>query len=109
MKSTMDTATPESLLDEADFLEELASLEDGMTVKPRQYAATSEVLAPVRTRPPGKFEATEPPQHMPAVEDGPSAMQQIAAVAMFVFMMAVGAAGAAMVFHERVARILASW
>jgi hypothetical protein len=110
MESTKDTAAPESLLDEADFLEQFASLEDGMTAKPRQYAATSEVLAAVRTRPPGKFvEAIEPPQQMAAAEGPPPAMQQIAAIAMFVFMMAVGAAGAAVVFHDRVARILAAW
>jgi hypothetical protein len=106
----MQTIATDSLLDEADFVAELATLEDGMTMKPREYALPSEVLAPVSTRPPGKFvDAQEPSARVEATDGDSSAMRQIAAAAMFVLMMAVGAAGAAAVFHERVARILATW
>ena len=43
------------------------------------------------------------------VQETPSILGQFAAAAMFVLMMGVGAAGAAVVFHEQVARILATW
>jgi len=106
----MDTVPTESLLDETDFLAELATLEDGMTLTPRRYEAPSELLAAVRTRPPGKFvETRDTPDSIDPADDVPSVMQQIAAAGMFVLMMAVGAAGAAALFHDRLARILAAW
>jgi hypothetical protein len=43
------------------------------------------------------------------VSEGPSILGQLAAAAMFVLMMGVGAAGAAVVFREQVARIVANW
>jgi hypothetical protein len=53
--------------------------------------------------------ADEPKAVADEPEDRPSIAGQVAAAAMFVLMMGVGAAGAALVFHEQVARILAIW
>jgi hypothetical protein len=109
MESTIRTKTTDSLLDEMGFFSELATLEDWMTAQPRTYTSPSETLGPIRIRPHGKFADNPEPSADVGADDGPSLLQQIAAAAMFVLMMAVGAAGAAVVFHERVARILANW
>ena len=109
---TVDISTADSLLDEADFLEELGNLEDGMTVKRREYEPIPDLTTPVRATPLGKFPEPAPVAAVPDVDDeraGPTMAGQIAAAAMFVLMMGAGAAGAAMVFHERVVRILAAW
>jgi hypothetical protein len=112
----MQTIAPDSLLTETSFLAELASLDEGMTVKRRSplpaveqraYEPFPELPVPVRASPPGMF--ADEPLAAADVEDGPSALGQLAAAVMFVLMMAVGAAGAAVVFHEQVARILAVW
>src|SRR5712671_1527078 len=91
-----------SLLNESGFLRELASLDDGLTMKRRaplsaaekRYEPLPDVSAPVRTTPPGMFaDETEPAAV--DVPEAPSISGQFAAAAMFVLMMGVGAAGAA--------------
>jgi len=113
----MQTASSDSsLLNESGFLRELASLDDGLTTKPQPPAAAGamryeplpDVSTPVRTMPPGMF-ADVPEPAAAEIDDAPSVLGQFAAAAMFVLMMGVGAAGAAVVFHEQVARILATW
>jgi len=94
----MQTLTGESLLDEAGFIAELATLEDGLTTT-RQSPLTT---------PPGMFVDESGPA-ADELEEAPSVLGHLAAAAMFVLMMGVGAAGAALVFHDRVARILAIW
>src|SRR4051812_42626881 len=97
----VDISTADSLLDEVDFLAELGNLEDGLSVKRPEYRST----------PHGKF-AEQAPAAATDVDDdlaGPTIAGQIAAAAMFVLLMGAGAAGAALVFHERVVRILAAW
>jgi len=89
----MHTSTGGSLLDEREFLAELAQLEKGMTTRRRTplAPATTDAAAP-------EVEHAEP-----------SLRWRLAALAIFVFFVGVGAAGAAVVFHEQVARILAIW
>lgn len=101
----------DTLLDEADFLAELVNLEDGMPLKPSVYKPISDLPIAVRATPPGKFPEPAPHADPTHEEDeaGPTIGGQIAAAAMFVLMVGVGAAGAALVFHERVVRILAAW
>jgi hypothetical protein len=111
----MQTAGPDSLLNEAGFLAELASLDDGLThrrtlvpIAQQRYEPLPDSSKPVRTTPPGMFAD----EHEPApveVDEAPSFVGQLAAAAMFVLLMGVGAAGAAVVFHNQVARILAAW
>ena len=105
-----------SLLNESGFLRELASLDEGLTTKRRsplpavekRYEPLPDVSASVRTTPPGMFvDETEPAAV--DVAEPPSILGQAAAAAMFALMIGVGAAGAAVVFHEQVARILAYW
>lgn len=109
----MQTANTESLMDEAGFLAELDGLEDGMTGTQRAAAVIAELPVPARTTPQGKFDDEEHIAPVVSVErdggDRLSIGQQVMAATMFVLMMGVGAAGAAAVFHERVARILATW
>ncbi len=90
MESRVQPTKPESLLDAADFLAELEGLEDGLTNgrgSPRPVTPVVDDVA----------------------GDESTMVGRIALAALFVLMMGVGAAGAAAVFHERVARILASW
>jgi hypothetical protein len=102
----MDASTAqESLLDEADFLAELATLEDGMTTRRRSPLALEDHAYEAVSREP----AFEPLTLSEEREGAPSLLQQVAAAAMFVLMMGVGAAGAALVFHAQVARILVLW
>jgi hypothetical protein len=113
----MQTVTADSLLNEAGFLVELESLDEGLTTKGRSslpangqlaYDSLPELTTPIRTTPLGMFaDSPEPGAEMP--EAHRSVLGQVAAAAMFVLMMGVGAAGAALVFHERVVRIFTSW
>ena len=113
----LTTVGPDSsLLNESGFLRELASLDNGLTTNRKsplpvvneRYEPLPDVSTPVRTTPPGIF-ADEPAPAAPEVEQTPSFAGQLAAAAMFVLMMGAGAAGAAVVFREQVARILATW
>ena len=111
----MQTAGTDSLLNEAGFLAELASLDDGLThrrppvpIAQTRYEPLPDSSTPVRTPPPGIF-ADEPEPAAVEAGETPPLLGQLAAAAMFVLMMGVGAAGAAVVFHEHVARILAYW
>lgn len=124
-----------SLLDEDSFMSELKSLEVGLTSMRKAPSAIQQesvdsigmamfdLPEPVRT--PHMFvdddDAIEADvkRLTPRVDDagragsdivhGPSLLWRMTAAAMFVLMMGVGAAGAAAVFHERVARIVAAW
>src|ERR1051325_8493061 len=92
---SMHTVASESLLDEQDFLAELASLEHGLPEK-RQALRADEVrlpdlLSPVRTEKPGKFWEPEGPTPRATFveedeEDSP-AVGRFAAAGMFVLMM----------------------
>ena len=109
----MRKVTPESLLDEADFIAELGSLEHGMTEnrQPPSLSSVKEPPGPVRTAPPGKFadDVRSRAASEPVFEDDDSpAFGRLATVAIVVLMMGVGAAGALLVYHERVARIIAT-
>jgi len=109
----MQTSTGESLLDEVDFLAELETLEDGLATRMRSL---QHVEAPAAS---GGRDAVfhvpaapwAPVDDVPAVEPeaAPSMLSRVMAAAMFVLMMGVGAAGAALVFHDRVSRLLALW
>ena len=90
----MQTAATDSLLDQDDFLAELAALESAPT--------------PFRTRPPQML--AQPPARMTEQDEEQSAqIGQAAAAMIFALMMVVGAAAAAAVFHGRVTLLLASW
>ena len=70
----MHTVASESLLDEADFLAELALLEHGLPEKRQPLLADEarlpDVLAPVRTEKPGKFwEPARPTERATFVEE----------------------------------------
>ncbi len=130
----MQTAIADSLLDEATFMAELGDLTAGLAslkkspqsldlpmdaavVLPKKASAKNldsfDWPAPVEA--PGMFVDDEAPiERMTdgvgnAIVQGPSLLWRVTAAAMFVMMMGVGAAGAALVFHERVARIVAAW
>ena len=113
----MDTPTADSLLDEADFLAELENLEVGLSAlrgspqpnAQHPYEALSALPAPIRPyerEPERTLEPLEPAEER---NEPPTLLWQVAAAVMFVLMMGVGAAGAAVVFHERVTHILATW
>lgn len=112
MHTVAPESVPESLLDEADFLAELSSLEHGLAEKPRPRTELLELSTPARTTAPGKFfePVGKPAEPAPSVEeeDNSPVVGRLAAAGMFVLMMGVGAAGAMLVYHERVARILAT-
>src|SRR5437764_11184593 len=104
----MQTVATDSLLDEEDFLAELAALEQGMTPKPRTREPLQDLSTPIRTATLGKF--VEPVVAMADEGEGQSAqIGQAAAAVIFVLMMAVGAAVATAVFHDRIGLILASF
>ena len=67
----------------------------------------------MRTERPGKFWEPERPTERATFveehEDDSPAVGRVAVAGMFVLMMGVGAAGAMLVYHERVARILAAY
>lgn len=121
-----------SLLDEESFMSELKNLEVGLTSMRKAPSpieqdnidsvglAMFDLPAPVRT--PGMFVddgdamAADDERLTPKIDEvgnvivhGPSLRWRVTAAAMFVMMMGVGAAGAALVFHDRVARIVAVW
>ena len=105
----MHTVTSESLLDESDFLAELSSLERGLPEKPPSVSAVLELPEPARITSPGKFwDHPLPAPAAPVEDDDAPFLGRLATAGMFVLMMGVGAAGAALLYHERVARILAS-
>ena len=99
----MNTAGSESLLDEADFLAELASLENGLPEKRRSPLALPESALP----PPAPM-AEAYVDVDDAEDDDSPVLGRFAAAGIFVLMVGVGAASAVLVFHERVARILAA-
>ncbi len=117
----MQAATAGSLLDEVGFMAELGNLEAGVAstrntarrVEPVDLDTSFDWPAPVGL--PGKFADTERPVARMIdgvgneIVEGPSVLWRLTAAAMFVLLMGVGAAGAAAVFHERVARIVATW
>jgi len=121
-----------SLLDEDSFMSELKNLEVGLTSVRKAPIPIDEdgidsvglamfdLPEPVRT--PGMFVdgkdavVDDDERVTPGIDGvekvivhGPSLLWRMTAAALFVLMMGVGAAGAAVVFHERVARIVASW
>ena len=113
----MQTAKAHSLLDEVGFMAELGSLETGgltsaKTSRTADAKAEAKIDAgldtsfdwPARGAAPAAFVDDEA-----AEDEGPSLLWRLTAVVMFVLLMGVGAAGAAAVFHERVARIVATW
>src|SRR5436305_6921045 len=103
----MQTVATDSLLDEEKFLAELATLEQGMTVKPRTRESLEDLSTPIRTAALGKL--VDPAIATGGEDEGRSAqIGQAAAAMIFVLMMVVGAAAATAVFHERVGLILAS-
>jgi hypothetical protein len=108
----MQTPSLEPLLDEADFLAELANLDHGLAATRRTPLPPVERQA---TDPypglPSAGAAPEREQHVADEEHdaAPSIVWRVTAAAMFVLMMGVGAAGAAVLFHDRVARLLAAW
>ena len=126
----MQTAIADSLMDEATFMAELGDLTAGLAslrkspqslemtleaavVLPKKVSAIDSFDWPAPIESPGMFVDDEAPVEQ--VTDGnefvhgPSLLWRVTAAAMFVMMMGVGAAGAALVFHERVARIVAAW
>ena len=106
----MQTPSLEPLLDEADFLAELVNLDHGLAVTRRTPAPPVERQAfdPFPGLPVPVAATSEPERHM-ATDAPPSIVWRMTAAAMFVLMMAIGAAGAAAVFHDRFARILSAW
>ena len=93
----------ESLLDEADFLGEIEKLEDGMTGERRSPDLMIEPNATMCTTPLGKFADDPVPAKLVAA---PVSVSRAAVVGFLVLMTAVGAAGAILVFHDRVAQFL---
>ena len=112
----MPTVVSDStLLNESGFLRELESLDNGLLTQRRSSLPVAEQRyepmpdsSPARTTPPGMF-ADEPAEAAVEVAEGHALFGQFAAAAMFVLMMGVGAAGAAVVFRDQVARILVTW
>ena len=104
MTSTIDA---DSLLDEAEFFAELEGLEQGMTVTRQPATSIDEPMPPARTRPFGKFaDAAVEGKQQTAAAPADALISRAVAVGFFVLMVMVGAAGAALVFHDRVALIL---
>lgn len=101
----MQTHAGESLLDGAGFLAELKTLEDGLSAPLVEQRANvpffDDLPAPGQAAAAGRavFAEDEP-------ESAPSLLTQVMAAVMFVLMMGVGAAGAVLVYHDRVARLL---
>jgi hypothetical protein len=91
------------LLDEADFLAQLGTFEDGIPAQRRESKPIPGLPTPLRMTPNRSVHDDDDG------DAGPTIMEQIAAAAMFALLIGVGAAGAAMVFHERFVRILARW
>ncbi len=108
--ASMQTSIGASLLDEQEFLAELAHLEQGMTAKRRTPAAPAMAEFAAFWDEASTAQAPAVIEDAAAVDARPHPLLgRAAAVAMFVFFMGVGAAGAAVVFHAQVARILAAW
>lgn len=109
----MQTAITHSLLDEDGFLAELGSLGAGpMSKRKSPGPAGHRIDDSVDTA--FDWPARAPGRRIDPVEDEvlttkPSVLWRVTAALMFVLLMGVGAAGAAAVFHERVARIVAVW
>ena len=108
----METAAMDSLLDEADFLAELGNLEQGMTTTRRSTLADTpmpDTGAAARTTPLGKFIDEPAPAPTPEAGAAPEPVFVISGVVAFGFfllMTVVGAAGAALMFHNRFALML---
>src|SRR2546430_8785344 len=93
----MQTPSLEPLLDEADFLAELVNLDHGLAVTPRTPLPPVDRTAVFDPFPgvPSAVLSPEPEQHVSTEEpDAPSSfIWRVTAVAMFVLMMGVAAAG----------------
>jgi hypothetical protein len=107
MAQMTTTVGADSLLDEAEFFAELEGLERGMTTTRQPAISIEELPAPARTRPLGKFadDAVDARRETPA-EPGGGSISRVVAVGFVVLMAVIGAAGAALAFHDRVALIL---
>ncbi len=130
----MQTAIADSLMDEATFMAELGDLTASLASLKNSPQSLDMPLAaavalptkssaknvdsfdwPAPIEAPGVFVDDEAPVEQTidgvgnAFVQGPSLLWRMTAAAVFVMMMGVGAAGAALVFHERVARIVAAW
>ena len=111
MPQATSSDSTDSLLDEADFLAELESLDVNVAAKRQSPDVIPDLDGPVRTLPPGKF--ADDPQtggFFATAEDAGASglgLSGVATVGYFVLMTAVGAAGALLVFHNRVALLLA--
>ena len=108
----MQTPSLEPLLNEEDFLAELVNLDRGLSATQRTPLppVQQKVLDPFPGLPSAVL--TPEPEQGVATEEldaAPSIVWRVVAAAMFVLMVGVGAASAAVVFHDRVARILAAW
>jgi hypothetical protein len=117
-----------SLMDNAEFFEELGKLETlpeddvsefpeltppvvpGVKPKPGPIARGPRPVADTRAQGPRFMMPPQPNPAPPLVPDvKPSAMHSAVAVVGFVLMMLVGAGASALVFHDRVALIVAQW
>ena len=112
----MQTATAHSLLDEVGFMAELGGIETGLRSVRTSCAADAKVGTKIDAALDTSFDWPAPAaasasfvDDEPQEDEGPSILWRLTAVVMFVLLMGVGAAGAAAVFHERVARIVATW
>jgi len=92
----MSTVATDSLLDEADFLAELGRLDTGMTAKRRSL---EEHMIEAAAQQPAPIEPA-------AVQEESVVLGRVAAIGFLVLMAAVGAAGAVLVFHDRLGLLL---
>jgi hypothetical protein len=125
----MPTAeTAASLMDNAEFFEELGKLETmpeddvsefpeltapvvpGVKPRPGPIARAPRAAADARAQGP-RFMMPPEPNPAPAivVAAKPSAMHSVVAVVGFVLMMLVGAGAAVLIFHDRVEQIVVQW
>lgn len=119
---TTDDVVP--LMDNAQFLEQLGSLETFSQEEPCDFPEPGvkptprPVVVPIAAvlRPAAERRGQGPQFMMPAYKPTaiaeaarPSAMRVALAVVGFALMMSIGAAAAALVFHDRIAQIVALW
>lgn len=101
-------------MDDAEFLEELAKLEHRPGATRRPLAAAWDLAAPMLDEPapaaPDEQDAWPTRQMFVEPDPPPAADPSAARIALsiggFLLLMCVGAAGAALVFHARLAQIL---
>ena len=110
----MQTPSLEPLLNEEDFLAELVNLDRGLSATqrtPLPPVARHQTLDPYPGLPSAVLtpEPEQPETTEEELDAAPSIFWRVAVAAMFVLMVGVGAASAAVVFHDRVARLLAAW